>query len=176
MANGGAETSVKQFWSPLLAGILLGLVLFLAFLITGHGFGASGFFTRATVALSAALAPAWTETNAYLGPYVQAGGVLASWITWEIIGLVIGAFAGSLVSGRFRATVERGRASSRGRRMVFAFAGGLLVGFGARLARGCTSGLGLSGSATLAVAGFLFLLCFFAAGFLAHHFVRRDWE
>jgi hypothetical protein len=34
------------------------------------------------------------------------------------------------------------------------------------LATGCTSGLGLSGSATLAVAGFVFLGGFFVAGLL----------
>ncbi|MCO5126333.1 MAG: YeeE/YedE family protein [Rhodobacteraceae bacterium] len=39
------------------------------------------------------------------------------------------------------------------------------MGFGSRLARGCTSGLGLSGGATLAVSGFVFLAGFFLAGF-----------
>ena len=47
--------------------------------------------------------------------------------------------------------------------MGFAVGGGMLSGFGASLAGGCTSSLGLSGGATLAVAAFVFLIAFAAA-------------
>lgn len=72
--------------------------------------------------------------------------------------------------------VEGGPATALGMRFAYAFGGGMLVGFGGRLARGCTSGLGLSGSATLAVAGFVFLIFFFAAGFGVSYFTRRAWR
>ena len=52
----------------------------------------------------------------------------------------------------------------------------LLAGFGARLARGCTSGLGLSGGAALAVGGFVFLMAFFIAGFAVSYLTRRIWQ
>lgn len=165
----------RPFWPPLVAGVLLGLVLLATFLVTGHGLGASGFFTRLAAALGELAAPAATAENAYLGPYLQ-GNPLAGWITWEVIGVVFGGFAGSLISGRFRATVERGPNMAPARRMVTALAGGVLVGFGARLARGCTSGLGLSGGATLAVAAFVFLIAFFAAGFIVMRLVRGEWS
>ena len=87
-----------------------------------------------------------------------------------------GGLASSLISGRFRATIERGPNTTPARRLVTALAGGVLVGFGARLARGCTSGLGLSGGATLAVAAFVFLIAFFAAGFVVMRLVRREWS
>jgi uncharacterized membrane protein YedE/YeeE len=48
--------------------------------------------------------------------------------------------------------------------LLKALAGGVLAGFGARIAAGCTSGVGLSGSAVLGVAGFVFLGAFFVAG------------
>jgi len=51
----------------------------------------------------------------------------------------------------------------------------VLSGFGARLARGCTSGVGLSGGAPLAVAGFVFLIGFFAGGVAISRLVRRAW-
>jgi uncharacterized membrane protein YedE/YeeE len=164
----------RPFWPPLVAGVLLGLALLATFLVTGHGLGASGFFTRLTAALGEAVAPAVTADNAYLGPYLR-GNPLAGWITWEVIGVVFGGLAGSLISGRFRAAVERGPNATRARRLAAALAGGVLVGFGARLARGCTSGLGLSGGATLAVAAFVFLIAFFAAGFGVMRLVRREW-
>lgn len=167
----------RPFWHPLTAGLLLGLALLATFLVTGHGLGASGFFTRLTTAVSDWLAPGWTAANVYLGPSVQGGAnPLPSWITWEVVGAVIGALAGSLSSGRFKAMVEGGPGTPVGSRLLWAFAGGILVGFGARLARGCTSGLGLSGGATLAVAGFVFLIFFFAAGFVVSYAARRAWR
>lgn len=167
--------SPRPFWPPLLAGFALGLVLLLTFLLTGHGLGASGFFTRFTAAIGGWLAPAATGTNSYLGPYLQ-GSPLASWISWEIVGVAIGALAGSLTSGRFRLAVEHAPGISANERLIYALIGGVLVGFGARLARGCTSGLGLSGGATLAVAAFVFLIAFFAAGFLVTLAARRVWR
>ncbi len=167
--------SPRPFWPPLVAGVLLGLVLLLTFLITGHGLGASGFFTRLTVAAGGWLAPAATEASAYLGPYLQ-GNPLSSWISWEIAGVAIGALTGSLTSGRFKLALERGPSIGSNERLIYALIGGVLVGFGARLARGCTSGLGLSGGATLAVAAFVFLIAFFAAGFLVTLAARRAWQ
>ena len=167
--------SPRPFWPPLLAGVLLGLVLLLTFLISGHGLGASGFFTRLAAALGGWLAPAAAGANSYLGPYLQ-GNPLSAWISWEIVGLAIGALAGSIASGRFRLGVERGPSIGTPARFAYALLGGVLVGFGARLARGCTSGLGLSGGATLAVAAFVFLIAFFAAGFVVTYAARRVWQ
>lgn len=166
----------RPFWSPLSAGIALGLALLLTFVITGNGLGASGFVTRLAVQVSDWVAPGATAENTYFGPFVQAGAPLASWITWEIIGVLIGAYLGSRGAGRVSVKVERGPNVTRGQRFAYAFAGGALVGFGSRLARGCTSGLGLSGGATLAVAGFVFLIGFFAAGFLVSMTFRRIWQ
>ncbi|MDH3663004.1 MAG: YeeE/YedE thiosulfate transporter family protein [Alphaproteobacteria bacterium] len=167
--------SPRPFWPPLLAGFALGLVLLLTFLMTGHGLGASGFFTRLTATLGAWLAPAATEASRYFGPYVQ-GNPLAFWISWEVVGVAIGALAGSISNGRFRLALERGPRVGANERLIYALIGGVLVGFGARLARGCTSGLALSGGATLAVAAFVFLVTFFAAGFLMTFAARRVWR
>jgi hypothetical protein len=53
--------------------------------------------------------------------------------------------------------------------------GGILSGFGASLARGCTSGIGLSGGATLSVAAYIFLIGFFVAGLLTAKITKRIW-
>lgn len=166
----------RPYWHPIFAGVLLGLALLLTILVTGHGLGASGAVTRLAAAIGAWLAPAATAANAYLGGYVKAGDPLVGWITWEVLGMLVGGLLGALWSGRFRAgTVERGPRIGRGRRLALAFGGGILVGFGARLARGCTSGLGLSGGAALGVGGFVFLIGFLVAGFIAMQFVRKEW-
>jgi len=57
---------------------------------------------------------------------------------------------------------------------VTALLGGVLAGFGARIAAGCTSGLGLSGAAVLSLAGFTFLCTFFAVGLLANLLMKEE--
>lgn len=168
---------IHPFWPPLTAGIALGLVLLATFLITGHGLGASGFFTRLAAWLGGQFAPSATAANAYLGPFLEeAAGPLATWISWEVVGVAIGAAVAAVGSGRFRWSIDGAPKLGPSGRLGFALAGGILTGFGARLARGCTSGIGLSGSAPLAVAGFLFLIGFFLAGVAASFMVRRAWS
>ncbi|GBD44507.1 hypothetical protein HRbin40_01996 [bacterium HR40] len=168
-------TQPRPFWSPLVAGLALGGVLLLTFLVTGHGLGASGFFTRLAAWLADLTVPGWARSNSYFAP-LFVDHPLASWISFEMVGVVVGALAGAASAGRFRIGIERGAGIGGGARLLNALFGGVLVGFGARVAQGCTSGIGLSGSATLALAGFVFLLGFFAAGFLVSALVRRAWQ
>jgi len=61
---------------------------------------------------------------------------------------------------------ERRFGTSVIKRGVIAFFGGLIAMFGARLAGGCPSGHGLSGSLQLAVSGYIALICFFIGGII----------
>jgi uncharacterized membrane protein YedE/YeeE len=65
---------------------------------------------------------------------------------------------------------------SSGTRWGYAFLGGVLMGYGARLARGCTSGQALSGGAVLSVGSWAFMLAVFAGGYALAWFVRRLWQ
>ncbi len=171
------DGDARPYWPPLVAGIALGLTLLLTFIITGHGLGASGFFTRVSVVAADWLVPGWAQNNDYFGLFLQGGAnPLLAWITWEVVGVFVGGLAATLMAGRFRPQIERGGGIGRSKRLGYAFAGGVLTGFGARLARGCTSGLGLSGGGTLAVAGFVFLIGFFVAGFGVSYLMRRAWQ
>ena len=163
---------VRPFWPPLFAGVALGLVLLLTFVLTGHGLGATGASTRFVAWLGMTAAPGATAGNAYLGPMVQDGHPMSSWITWQLIGVALGAFASALWAGRFRVQLDGARSVGTTRRVGAALVGGLLAGFGARVSAGCTSGLGLSGAATLAIAAFVFLATFFAAGLLMSRLTR----
>jgi len=155
-----------------MAGVALGLVLLLTFVLTGHGLGATGATTRMTAWLGLHAAPVATQANTYLGPMVESGNPLASWITWQVMGVAIGALAASFMAGRFRIQLDGKRSVGTPRRILAALGGGLLAGFGARVAAGCTSGLGLSGAATLGVAAFVFLGLFFATGLIASRLVK----
>lgn len=167
-----AGSRVRPFWPPLVAGVALGLVLLLTFVLTGHGLGATGATTRMTAWLGWTVAPAATQANSYLGPMVESGNPLSSWITWQVIGVAIGALVAAFMGGRFRVQLDGARSVGTPRRLLAALGGGLVSGFGARVAAGCTSGLGLSGAATLGIAAFVFLGLFFATGLLASRLVK----
>ena len=93
----------------------------------------------------------------------------------EVVAVIIGGFIGAMLGGRFKATVEKGpRISNRGR-LGFAFGGGIIMGFAAALARGCTSGQALSGGALLATGSWAFMLMVFAGGYAVAYLVRRQW-
>ncbi len=60
-------------------------------------------------------------------------------------------------------------------RLLLAFAGGVIMAYGARMARGCTSGQALSGGAVLAVGSWAFMFAVFAGGYAVAWFLRRLW-
>jgi uncharacterized protein len=166
----------RNFLSPLAAGVGLGATLYLSFLLTGHGLSAFGFFRDLTASAAAWAKPFWTAEDAYLLTFLYEDGPLSTWIAWEVAGIGVGALAGSLAASRFRFRIERGPRISSGTRLIFALLGGMLTGLGAALARGCTSGLGLSGGAVLSAGAFVFLCAFFLAGLLASVFLKRLWR
>lgn len=164
------KTMPKPFWNPLWAGLALGVVLLLTFIITGHGLGATGFTTRLTAWLASGV-PSLMAEESYLGPIAE-DGLFSAWITWQVIGVALGAVVAARLARRIRVQIDGQKTLGTPRRLLTAFAGGLLAGLGARIAAGCTSGMGLSGAATLSIAGFTFLVTFFAAGMIVSRLVR----
>lgn len=171
-AVSGQARPVRPFWSPFWAGVALGLVLLMTFVWTGHGLGATGATTRFSAWLGTLVAPAATAANPYLGPMVEGGQPLSAWISWQVLGVALGALASAFWAGRLRVQWDGEHSVGRGRRILTALTGGVLAGFGARVAAGCTSGLGLSGAATLSIAAFVFLVVFFVAGLLVTRMLR----
>jgi len=162
----------QPFWGALRAGITLGAVLLLTFTLTGHGLGATGFTTRLTAWIGGGVLPAATAANTYLGPMLEDSKPLSAWITWQVVGVALGALLAAWRAGRMRWQVDGARSLGGLRRLTMALIGGAAAGWGARVAAGCTSGLGLSGAATLGLSAFVFLGAFFAAGLVVSRLVR----
>ena len=72
------------------------------------------------------------------------------------------------LAGRLRPGGER----AGGARIARAFAGGALMGVGARLAYGCTSGLALSGGALMTTGAWLFIPVAFGTAILVTRLLR----
>ncbi len=163
-------------WPPVPAGILIGVSMLLAWLVAGRGIGASGGMTRFVAWVQHSLFPAATEQSAYFGRYFADGAhPLNDYVVFLLAGLLIGAFVAAWLSGELRVEVLRGPRSSVAYRLVLALGGGVLAGFAARLARGCTSGHALVGGAELSVGAWVFMMCIFAGGWMAAWFVRKQW-
>jgi hypothetical protein len=154
----------------------LGLVLLSTYAVMGHGIGASGAFATTASAAVGAIAPTHAAANSYYRAYNDAGSPFASWIVIEVLGIVAGAFASALLAGRVRRGIERGPRATPATRLAWAFAGGSLMGFASRLARGCTSGLALTGGAALSVGSWVFMLALFGAAYALAPALRKQWR
>lgn len=171
------EGDEERYWNPYLGGALLGVLLFLSFYIAGHGLGASGGVSRVAVAVQDLIVAEHVDTTPYLAS--MAGGEkdpLGHWIVWEVLGILIGGFVSGLIRGRVKVQTFRGPQISDRSRWFYAFLGGMIMGYGARLARGCTSGQALSGGAVLSVGSWAFMLAVFAGGYALAWFVKRLWQ
>jgi uncharacterized membrane protein YedE/YeeE len=166
----------RPYASPYLAGVGIGLVLLMAYATVGRGIGASGGFTSIAAAGVAAVAPGAAAASPVLGEYLGgARGPLADWLVIELLGVALGGYVSARLAGRRRRTVERGPRITDRARLMYGFGGGAVMGVGARLARGCTSGQALTGGALLSVGSWIFIATAFAAAFAAAPLFRREW-
>jgi len=169
-------TVKKPFWNPYAAGIGLGLVLLLSFIVTGRGLGASGAMKRVQAAVVHKIDPTYAEQNPNIGSYFgPERGPLDAWIVFLAIGVVLGGFAGALSAGRIRIETIHGPSFNRESRWILAVLGGVISGFAAQMARGCTSGQALTGGAQLALGSWVFMFAVFGGAYALAWFVRRQW-
>ena len=169
--------NARPYVNPYYAGILLGLVLFASFFITGNGLGASGGLNRILVFFEDLVVPGHVDRTPYL--LAMAGGSknpLDSWVVLLTFGVLLGGFTSGLLNGRLKLETGKGPNISSRNRWAMAFVGGAFMGFGARLARGCTSGQALSGGAVLSVGSWAFMFAVFGGAYALAYFVRKAWN
>lgn len=151
--------------NPYLGGALAGLLVVLSVYGAGKFFGASTTFVRVAGYLESAVA----ADRVAAMPYFMKEMPVLDWQMAFVAGIFLGAFLSSILGDTFRLlavpdsfAARFGRSGTR--RGVTAFLGGVLAMFGARLADGCPSGHGLSGTLQLSLSGFVALACFFVGG------------
>ena len=160
--------------NPYVAGALSGLVSIGSIWFVGKYIGASTTFVR-----TAGMMEKWFSPERVANmPYFLKEMPIIDWQWVFVIGIAIGAFIAAVSSGSFRwqkvPDMWKNRfGSSVALRGSIAFIGGLVAMFGARLADGCPSGHGLSGSLQLAVSGFIALACFFIGGLISANLLYK---
>jgi hypothetical protein len=173
------ETSARPapYMNPYLAGVGIGLVLLAAFVIAGRGLGASGAFASVVSFIVNLVAPVHAGDNPFYQKYLsRASNPFKDWLFIEVLGVMIGGFLSGYLARRVAKTIERGPNISDKGRLALAFAGGLLVSFGAQFARGCTSGQSITGGALLNLGSWAFTMSVFAGAYGTAFFLRREWK
>jgi uncharacterized protein len=174
---GEATTTERRGWSrflqgpwPLLAGaVALAILNFATLALAGRPWGITSAFAlwgskaAEVIGIQASSWPYWS-TPARLAELH--GSVLNDVTSVMDFGIIVGAFLAAALAGRFAPTWRIPARSA-----VAAVVGGLLLGYGARLAYGCNIGAYFSGIASGSLHGWVWLVAAFF-GNVAGTYVR----
>lgn len=156
-------------WNPYLVGALIGVLSMLTFSLANKPLGMSTGLAQASGACALPfLGREGVAANTY---WAKAAVPAWDYGTLFLAGTFLGAFLSSVISGTFSlaavpAVWAERYGSSVPKRLIWAFLGGFVILYGARLADGCTSGHGISGSLQLAVSSWFFFVVMFSSGIL----------
>ncbi len=163
-AAGGAAREGAA-WSPYVFGALIGVLSWFTFYFSRHPLGASTAYARVAGMLAKCLAAKHVQSLDFYRKKTPE-------MDWQIMlvgGVIVGAFSAAWTGNEWTGrTVPSFWTAHFGAAWVprwgVAFLGGALMGLGARIAGGCTSGHGISGTLQLSVGSWIALICFFAGG------------
>jgi uncharacterized protein len=153
-------------WSPYLVGALIGVLSWLTFYFSNQPIGASSFYASVAGLIGKRVAPARTRALAYYKSHPPAVDWEFAFVLAAIAGAFIAAFTGGELTLRWLSPMWEARfgEGTIGLRAAVAGLGGILMAFGARMAGGCTSGHGISGTLQLSVGSWIAVICFFIGG------------
>ena len=177
MTTQNKKSTPRPYINPYLGGVLLGLVLLVAFYVSGRGLGASGAIKSTVVTAAEAVAPNHTENHGFYQEYKETHpeNPMKSWLVYQMLGVIVGGFLSGALAGRLKLKVEHSPKITSRRRLIFALAGGVLFGFGSQMGRGCTSGSALTGMAVLSLGGIITMAAIFGTAFALAYFFRKNW-
>lgn len=156
----------RPYWSPYVVGAGIGVLSWIVFALVNQPLGVSTALSAAAGECAVPfLGAEAVRQNAYWSklPFKWDYGMLF------LVGIFLGSAVSVLTSRTFRcekvpAVWQERFGPSVWKRMIAAFVGGAIAMYGARMAGGCTSGHGISGSLQLAVSSWLFFAVMFVTG------------
>ncbi|MEO9590163.1 YeeE/YedE thiosulfate transporter family protein [Rhodopirellula bahusiensis] len=162
-------------WSPYVVGLLIGILVLTTLALAGKKIGASSAYSDTAGMLGRLIAPRHIASL----PYYQNSKPMIGWTLTIVHGAILGSFFAAWTGGELTGAylqdmwVARFGADSGFLRAFVALLGGALMAFGARMAGGCTSGHGISGTLQLAVSSWIAVICFFVGGIAAAMLMYR---
>lgn len=143
-----------QPWPWWFSGVLIGLTVPLLYLLSGNWFGISTSLQE----LGAICLP-----KSRLSYFKGLDKWANLWVIFFVVGVIFGGYIATYwlsaqpIVNEYPANYQRWS-------YIPLLVGGMLVGFGARFANGCTSGHAITGIANLNLPSMLATACFFAGG------------
>lgn len=162
-------------WSPYLVGALIGALVLVTLSLANKKIGASSAYSDAAGMLGRIMAPRHIASL----PYYRDNPPQVGWTFLFVLGAIGGSFLAAYHGGELTGTflqdlwIARFGDQSHALRVATALAGGALMAYGARMAGGCTSGHGISGTLQLAVSSWLAVICFFIGGIATAMLIYR---
>ena len=152
-------------WSPYVVGAGIGVLSWLTFYVSDKPIGASSFYAHIAGFLGSFIAPSHTRSLAYFKDKPARVSWEFVFVMATIVGGAIAALSGGEFTNEWLPPMWEARfGDSIALRAACGFAGGLLMAFGARLAGGCTSGHGISGTMQLNAGAWITVICLFLGG------------
>ncbi|MGO3733322.1 MAG: YeeE/YedE family protein [Vagococcus sp.] len=142
--------------------VLISVICGFILIVTGKAWGVTSAFSALEVALLKPLgvefsSPAFTKIVEDVN-----AGLLFNGGTIRNFGIVMGAMLAFLFAGRFTLAFKLNKKD-----LPYFIAGGLLMGFGARFAKGCNAGAMYSAISTFSISGWVFSIAMVVGGLIS---------
>lgn len=155
-------------WSPYLVGAAIGVLSWLTFYFSDKPIAASSFYAQVAGLLGKLIAPRHTASLSWFKENPPRVGWEFVFVVSIVGGSALAAITGGEFANEWLSPMWIARfGDSLMLRAAVAFGGGIIMAMGARLAGGCTSGHGISGTLQLSVASWISVVFFFIGGIAA---------
>ncbi|MNH89634.1 putative inner membrane protein [compost metagenome] len=158
-----------SYWSPYLVMVIAGILSAVYFGITNTVWAVTGEFTRLGGHILEFFGVDVSDW-AYFGLVHMNGTTWTRTDGWIVWGMFIGALITILLSSNFKIRFPRQK-----RRYLQAFAGGIIAGFGARLALGCNLAAFFTGVPQFSLHSWIFIVATAGGTFLGAKLVNTRW-
>ena len=161
----------KNPFTYLAGAILLSIFQVVTLSVTGDPWGVSGAFANWGAWLYRLVGGNVDKWYYFSSAGAQAtldNGTLNDPGTMRNIGIILGALAATLLASQFKIKKIKSL-----RQVVAAVLGGLMMGYGARIAFGCNIGALYSGIASMSVSGWVFAIFLFLGAFVGSKLLAK---
>jgi len=156
---------IKDAWSYWTGAVLLAVLNISLFIVSGKPWGITGAFANWGAWIYKSLG-GHPETWAYYSNPDHAKALteqsfFTNTLSVQNIGIIVGALLAALLASQFKI-----KKLKSWKQVAAAAIGGLLMGYGARIAYGCNIGAFFSGIASMSLAGWLFAIFIFIGAWI----------
>lgn len=163
------KTVFQQYWNPYLVLALAGLLSTLYFGLTSTVWAVTGEFTRLGGEILQVLGVEVEHWQYYQTVSLQ-GDTLSRSDGWIVWGMFIGALVMVLLSNSFKIRLPQQK-----RRYVQGFVGGIVAGFGARMAMGCNLAAFFTGVPQFSLHSWIFIVATGIGTYWGAKLTRQRW-